>query len=60
MIKPVIRFRNEIGYSEWSEQDLTEFEMQDIPHTPEFAPSRVNELTIGYQIAASYLELYGE
>jgi hypothetical protein len=34
--------------------------MQDIPHTPESAPTRIDDLTIGYQIGAEYLELTGE
>lgn len=45
---------NQIGYSEWSSVVIPAITMQDLPHAPKVAPTRVEELTFGSQIGVSY------
>ena len=45
-ISPIIRFKNEIGFSDWSQNVDTLLLMSDVPHAPTETPSRLEELCI--------------
>ena len=46
-VSPKIRFKNAIGFSEWSDGVSVSNQMQDVPHPPVNPPKRIEELTFG-------------
>jgi hypothetical protein len=60
LVEPKIRFKNKIGFSEYSNDVQPPFKMQDLPHAPSDAPTRHEALTFGVQIGLSYPALSGE